>query len=200
MSPRDRRLTRAERWRVFVSNRLAVWLVLIGFLFLALLIYQLAHGRPTCRAPSVPVSEIDGLFGGESFARRIGRDDWDWHWACITVGDDAAQHGLWIDSGRGALYYPNATTLPPGGVPETDAWLFMDRATRAAIRAGLPAADRSVGYQVIAISFFGSEYVLDEPTPDGLKRLYDVREVRSARLLSRQYLSARTPAARAAQR
>lgn len=173
-------------WRLLLRHKLIVALILIALLFVVLLLYQLAQGRAVCRAPSVPVGQLD--LGVE---RRFTRDE-----ACATIGEDRIFHGVWVDTRDGGMFFPDATSVPSGRIPRATAWLSIDRTARDAVYRDLPAVDGLLGFQAIAISFFGTEYVFDRPTRDGLKRLFDVHDVRSIRLLRRDYLSARAaPAA-----
>jgi hypothetical protein len=167
----------AARWRLLLASRRVLFVVLLAIAFALLLAYQIAHGRPTCRRPSVPVGELD---------TRL--ETWN---ACATLSDDRQFHGLWVDTADGALFYPDITTMPLRAIGRADAWLLIDRKMRAQIYGQLPPSDRTVAFQVMVVSFDGSEYTLDRTNPEGLKRLYDVRQIRAFHLLRRIFKPAK---------
>ena len=167
----------AGDWRIFFSRRVILMLIVLAILFVLLLTWQIMHGRRVCRPPNVPVSELDP---------RIPLD------GCATISENRLFHGVWIDTGTGALFYPGQDKLPQrnGKIGRTDAWVLFDPHVRDGIKANLPAVDPGLlAAQTVAISFYGVEYYLDRPTRDGLRRFFDVRRMRSARLLQRQYRS-----------
>ena len=167
-------------WRILLRHKIIVALVLIALMAIILFFYQLAHGRVVCRAPSVPVGQLD--LGVE---RRFTREE-----VCATIGVDRVFHGVWVDTVGGGIFYPDRTTIPPGQVPRPSAWVYIDQPTRAQIYRSLPKVDGTLAFQTVAISFYGTEYTFDHPTRDGLRRLFDVHDVRSIRLLRRDYLNA----------
>jgi len=174
----------AGGWRVFRSRRMAAVLVLIAIAFVVLLTWQVKHGRRVCTPPTVPVSDLDP---------HIPID------ACATIGPERLFHGVWVDMPAGSLFYPDQDKLPRDGdrVRKTDSWVLFDPHSRDGIGQALPIADRkAVAAQVISISFDGVEYDLDRPTPDGIRRFFDVRRVRAFRLIQRQYRSLRSAAHR----
>jgi hypothetical protein len=164
-------------WRTFLSGRMGVALIVLAIAFVLLMTWQIMHGRRVCTPPNVPVSELDP---------RIPLD------ACATISKDRLFHGVWVDTGTGSLFYPDEDKLPriKGRIGRTDAWVLFDPHIRDGINANLPAVDPGLlAAQTIAISFYGVEYYLDRPTRDGMRRFFDVRRVRSYRLLQRQYHS-----------
>lgn len=154
--------------------------VVVGFILAVLIfLYEQRHAMPVCRPPNVPIRDLDARLTG------VG---------CATLGPYRAYHGIWVDAVEASWYFPDATAAPPGEISKTDGWLLLDAPDRAKIYAALPpvAEGEKVRDQLVAISFYGTEYRVDEPNKYGLHRFFDIGQIRSVRLVRRDFISDRT--------
>jgi hypothetical protein len=163
----------ARRARVIVTVAVAVLLAVILF-FLS---QRYAH--PVCRAPNVPIQELDARL------TDIG---------CATIGPYRQFHGAWVDAMDSSWFHINSDAAPDADkLDRTDAWLFVSPRERAALYAQIPevTGGERVRDQVVLVSFEGTEYRIDQPNRYGLRRFYDIGTIRAVRLLRRDFISNR---------
>jgi hypothetical protein len=162
-----------QRLRVIVTILLAVILAVV------LVLINQRHAMPTCTPPTVPIQQFDARFTG------IG---------CATVGPYRAWHGVWVDAAEASWFYPDATTAPrPDKLGQTDGWIFLDPADRAAIyRALAPVGEHErVRDQVVSVAFDGTEYRVDQKNRYNLHRFFDIGNIHAVRMLRRDFISDR---------
>lgn len=111
-------------------------------------------------------------------------------WQCSAVGRYRLISGVWIDGFEEHRFFAGASSLPAGDLPEANASLQIDEAARDLIERGLPPPIRRMRYQAIVLSFYGNELEPLGQTGAGnrIRRVFVVRQVRSARLIRRIYV------------
>jgi hypothetical protein len=166
---------------VWVGRNLRVILTAGAGVLLAVLLFLASqrYAHPVCVAPSVPIQELDARLSD------IG---------CATIGPYRTYHGVWVDAMDSSWFHLNATAAPRAqDLAKTDGWLFLNAQERDALYKQLPevANHERVRDQVIAVSFEGTEYRIDQRNKYNLHRFYDIGTIRSARLLRRDFVSNR---------